>query len=171
MSTEHIHKKIRTDEYDSNAKMREPLARIENIRENSKDDHERNYLKIDEIYNDIISCDVCKMSKHDNTKPPGLMGKYRIAKHPWQMISMDLLDPFPRSRNGNTSLLVVSDWFTKYPCLIPLRNATAKNVVKNVENKIFNEFSVPHSVIMDNGSQFVRSNVFVKKVWNYSSLE
>lgn len=76
------------------------------------------------------------MSKHDNLKPPGFMGKYRVAKHPWQIISMDLLGPFPRSKNGNTSLLVISDWFTKYPRLIPLRNATAKNVVKNVESRI-----------------------------------
>lgn len=106
----------------------------------------------------IRSCDVCKMSKHDNMKPPGLMGKYRIAKHPWQMVSMDLLGPFPRSKNGNTVLLVVSDWFSKYPCLIPLRNGTAKNIVKNVENRIFTEYSVPQIVIMDNGSQFSRSN-------------
>lgn len=105
----------------------------------------------------VKGCRVCRMSKHDNVKPPGFMGKFRKARMPWQMISMDLLGPFPRSKAGNTSLLVISDWITKYPCLIPLRRAQAKDVVKNVEQKIFLEFSVPETVIMDNGSQFARS--------------
>lgn len=122
----------------------------------------------------VKGCDVCKTTKHDNVKPLGTMGKYRMSEHPWQMISMDLLGPFPRSRSGFTSLLVVSDRFTKYLCIIPLRNATAKNVVKNVETKIFNEFGVPQSVIMDNGPQFARSNAMklmlkrygIRRLWS-----
>lgn len=85
------------------------------------------------------------------------MGKYRASHTPWQMISMDLLGPFPRSRQGNSYLLVFSDWFTKYPCIIPLRSAVARNIVKHTESRIFLEYGVPQSIIMDNGSQFSRS--------------
>lgn len=106
----------------------------------------------------VKSCQTCRMVKHDNLKPFGLMGKFRNVHTPWQVISMDLLGPFPRSRQGHTSLLVFSDWLTKYPCIIPLRSATAKNVVKHTESRVFLEYGVPEAVIMDNGSQFARSN-------------
>lgn len=122
----------------------------------------------------VKDCQVCKSSKSTNTKPQGFAGRQRIALNPWQMISMDLLGPFPRSKKGFTTLLVVSDWFTKYPCLIPLRKATAKNVVDSVESNIFQQFGVPESVIMDNGPQFSRSikikgmlkKYGIKKLWN-----
>lgn len=122
----------------------------------------------------VSECTVCKMSKPNNQRPFGLYGKYREAINPWQLISMDILGPFCRSKKGNTSLLVVSDWFTKYPCLIPLRTATAKKVVEAVENRIFLEFGVPETVIMDNGGQFAKSKLMknllkkygIKRLWS-----
>lgn len=122
----------------------------------------------------VRECKVCQMSKSRNDRPAGLMGNYRPARSPWQMISMDLLGPFPRSRNGHVALLVVSDWFTKYPCLMPLRTTVAKTIVKSVEERIFLEYSVPQTVVMDNGPQFARSNEIksllqrygIKRLWN-----
>lgn len=122
----------------------------------------------------VKKCVVCRMSKHDNIKPPGLMGKFRNVHTPCQVISMDLLGPFPRSRLGHTNLLIFSDWLTKYPCIIPLRSAVAKNVVKHTESRIFLEYGVPESIIMDNGSQFARSNEIkallkkygITRLWN-----
>lgn len=106
----------------------------------------------------VKKCEICRMSKTDNIKAPGLMGKAKQAQTPWQVISMDLLGPFPRSQQGNSYLLVISDWLTKFPCIIALRTAVARNVVKYVENRIFLEYGIPQTVIMDNGSQFSRSN-------------
>lgn len=122
----------------------------------------------------IKKCQTCHMSKSTNHKPYGLFGKFREIHNPWQMVSMDLLGPFPRSKAGNTSLLVMCDWFTKYPILIPLRNATAKGVVRSMETRIFHEMGIPEYVIADNGKQFALSNEFksslkrygVKKLWN-----
>lgn len=122
----------------------------------------------------VKNCNVCKSSKSVNYKPIGLAGRYRDARNPWQLISTDLLGPFPRSKNGFTSLLVISDWFTKYPCLIPLRKAEAKHVVQAIESRIFLEFGVPESIIMDNGPQFGRSKKVkallkkygIRRLWN-----
>lgn len=122
----------------------------------------------------VKNCETCKSSKSTNSKPQGFSGRERIALNPWQLISMDLLGPFPRSKKGFTTLLVVSDWFTKYPCLVPLRTATAKAIVDSVESNVFSQFGVPESVIMDNGPQFARSNKVkamlkkygIKRLWN-----
>lgn len=103
-------------------------------------------------------CDTCRKSKTDNIKPPGMMGRFREAHTPWQLISSDLLGPFPRSKKGNCYLLLFCDWFTKYPCIIPLRNGTAKNIVSHMENRIFLEYGIPQAIIMDNAAQYSRSN-------------
>lgn len=122
----------------------------------------------------VQRCKVCKMSKSGNQKPHGLMGKFREAPQPWQLISADILGPFPRSRHGNTCLLIVSDWFTKYPCIFTLRSAPAKKVIEVLEKEVFLQYGIPQAVIMDNGPQFGRSNKMksllkkygIAKTWN-----
>lgn len=115
----------------------------------------------------VKNCVTCHMSKSTNHKPYGYFGKYREAHLPWQLISADLLGPFPRSKSGNTSLLVICDWFTKYPILVPLRKATAKNVVKSMESKVFYEHGIPEAVIVDNGKQFALSKDFKKSLKDF----
>lgn len=55
----------------------------------------------------------------------GLLGSEKIAKVLFQVISVDIMGPFPRSPKGFTYLLVVTDWFTKYKILSPMHDATA----------------------------------------------
>lgn len=109
-----------------------------------------------DVKNYIRTCDVCHMSKLTNHKPYGMFGKFREAYQPWQMISADIIGPLPRSKQGNTNLLVICDWFTEFPILIPLKKATAKNVVKNIESRAFHDYGIPEVVIMDNGRQFTK---------------
>lgn len=94
------------------------------------------------------------------------MGKYKVASRPWQIISLDLMGPFPRSKSGNKYLLVICDWFSKYPCLFPIQEATSKKVVNILENNIFLEYGLPEIVIADNGKQFT-SNDFKKLLQSY----
>lgn len=61
----------------------------------------------------VRKCVICATCKTDNLPQAGLMGNYRNIKHPFQLISADLLGPYPRSRLGNQYVLVVTDWFTK----------------------------------------------------------
>lgn len=74
---------------------------------------------------------------------------------PFQCISVDLMSPFPRSARGNTMLLVVCIWFSKFVLVQPLRKATAKCVCKFLENQVFLLFGVPQICIVDNGPQFI----------------
>lgn len=102
----------------------------------------------------VKSCEKCKEIKQPTTKRSGLMGKFKIASKPFQMISMDLLGPLPRSTQQNSFILVICDWVTKWCMLFPIRHATASKVVDLAENHWFNIFGVPETIIMDNGKQF-----------------
>jgi transposase InsO family protein len=107
-----------------------------------------------DIHNYINKCQVCKAIKPTNYVTTPTMGKQRIANRPWEMVSTDFMGPFPRSKRGNTMLLVITDQFSKFPLLFPLREANQKTLIKIVEENLFFHYGVPSVLISDNGSQF-----------------
>lgn len=125
-----------------------------------------------DVVRHIRACKICAACKADNFPQAGLMGNYRNINYPFQLISADLLGPYPRSKNGARHLLVVIDWFTKFVLVHPLSNPTAKSITKFLENQVFLIFGVPQIVSVDNGPQFL-SNEFkslcksynVQKIW------
>lgn len=62
----------------------------------------------------VKKCDICLQSKPQSKQQYGLMGKAKTSTRPWEVISMDLMGPLPRSTKGNDMLFVVCDHFTKY---------------------------------------------------------
>lgn len=102
----------------------------------------------------IRACQVCGAQKMPNTARMGLMGREKSVDWPFQIIGMDLIGPFPLSKRRNRWILVISDWFSKFTLLFPLRNAKATNIEKIVENDVFLMFGVPQFIICDNGAQF-----------------
>lgn len=107
----------------------------------------------------VNGCDVCSAYKHSQDRTPGLLGSPKVCSRPFEMLSVDLCGPFPRSRAGYTSLLVVVCCFTKYCVLFPLRRAIGKNIVKCLEESVFLAHGVPRTVVMDNGTQFTGKEV------------
>lgn len=114
----------------------------------------------------VKRCRVCTSQKISNLPRIGRMGEEKNVQFPWQIISIDLMGPFPRSSKGNTHLLVVGDWMTKYTLLFPLKKATAENIVKYLENDVFLVFGVPQFILCDNGTQFA-GTVFKKLIDEY----
>lgn len=116
----------------------------------------------------VRNCKMCSAQKPINHSKFGLMGSEKVVRFPWQVIALDLLGPLPRSSSGYQYLLVVSDWFTKYPVLFPLRNAKSQNIVKHLENDVFLVYGVPQTIICDNGRQLVSKEI-KKLVLDYGS--
>jgi transposase InsO family protein len=113
------------------------------------------------MYKDVVefvkACDVCAAYKHSQKPTAGLMGQPKVCHRPWQVVSIDLVGPLPRSRSGFTFLFVVTCCFSKYTLLFPLRRATSAWVAKHFENHVILEHGVPETVIADNGVQFTGS--------------
>lgn len=119
-----------------------------------------------EIKEYIRSCSVCKASKPLNVSSRAPMGHPKVANFPFQVISMDFVGVLPRSRNGNTVLFVVSDWYSKFVFLHPMRSADTSRMCEFIEKHVFLKFGVPQIVISDNGSQFI-SKEFQNFLQNY----
>nr|KYP46598.1 Pol polyprotein [Cajanus cajan] len=68
---------------------------------------------------------------------------------------MDILRPFPPAKGQLKFPLVVVDYFTKWIEACPLAKITTENVQKFTWKNIIYRFGIPHSLITDNGRQFI----------------
>lgn len=101
----------------------------------------------------IGNCETCAKFKVSQSLPAGLMGQHREVTRPWQIISLDLMGPFPKSKRCNTMLLVVTCWFSKFVLLFPLRTGKADKIC-SIMNDQFLLYGAPEYIICDNGKQF-----------------
>lgn len=85
----------------------------------------------------VTGCEKCKAIKYPNMNLVSPMGKSKEYSEPWQMISIDFTGPFPRSKRGNTTLLVVTDWLSKFSLIKPMRNMLTGPTVKFLEEEVF----------------------------------
>lgn len=122
---------------------------------------------LQEVKHHVQKCESCAKHKVSQQLPAGLMGRHREVQFPWQIISLDLMGPFPKSRNCNTMLLVITCWFSKFVLLFPLRTGKADKICEIVE-KQFLLFGAPQAIICDNGKQF-NSQVFKEMANKYNT--
>ena len=76
---------------------------------------------------------------------------------PWSFViwGMDIIDPFSPGKGQTKFLLVGVDYFTKWIEVEPLASISAKNVQNFVWKSIVCLFGVSHTIITDNGRQFI----------------
>ncbi|CAH1379312.1 unnamed protein product [Tenebrio molitor] len=115
----------------------------------------------------ISKCRTCASVKVERRLPTGLMGTRPRITRPWQLVSADLFGPLPRSTNGHEYVLVIVDYFSKFPLFVPMRQVTARKVIAEIEERVFLLFGVPEIMIVDNGVQFGRSREFNQFLENY----
>ena len=106
----------------------------------------------------VRSCEICQQFKAPNQKPGGLMHPI-VVNETWNTVGIDLTGPLPKTRSGNTFILVIIDYFTKWVELFPLADTKAKTIAKIFVDEVLCRFGFPVRVISDNGAQFV-SNIF-----------
>lgn len=120
----------------------------------------------------IFNCKICAAQKSNHLGRAGLMGSEKEVNFPFECVSLDILGPLPTSRNGYQYVVVVTDWFTKFVLLQPLRKASAKLIIKFLREQVFSIFGVPRILMADNGSQFIArefkdylTGLGIKNVW------
>lgn len=115
----------------------------------------------------IQRCHVCLGTKPLQQAPAGkMLSQQPTATRPWQVISVDIVGPLPRSTSGYCYIFSVCDVFSKFCLFFPLRSATAASVVKWLEDHVLLVYGIPKKVIVDNGPQF-RSHLFRSTLSGY----
>jgi len=76
-----------------------------------------------------------------------------------QKIFIDYVGKLPRSKIGNTAILVCVYAFSKFVWLVPVKEATTWTTIKALNGSIFCSFSVPEVLVSDKAPCFT-SRVF-----------
>ena len=71
-----------------------------------------------------------------------------------ERIAIDLTGPLPRTRAGNTSIMVVADYFTKWVEAFALPDQTAETVAKTLVEQVVTRFGTPLEIHTDQGREF-----------------
>lgn len=115
----------------------------------------------------VNRCEVCLKTKPLQRASAGqMLSQQPTASRPFQILSIDLVGPLPRSNSGYSYVLSVHDVFSKYPLFFPLRSATTKTVLRWLEDHVILVYGIPEKIIADNGPQF-RSKVFQETLQGY----
>ncbi|KAM7290029.1 uncharacterized protein ISCGN_030157 [Ixodes scapularis] len=81
------------------------------------------------------------------------------SHYPWEIVACDIVGPLSRSPRGNQYLLVITDHFSKWVDLYPLRKLVSERIWEKLLDT-FLRFGTPKCLVSDNASYFT-SKVFV----------
>ena len=99
------------------------------------------------------ACTVCATRKNAGRKQRAAMRRYD-AGFPMEEIAIDLMGPFPESKQGNKYVLVVVDAFSKWMEAYPIPNIQAEVVAEKLVLEFLSRFGMPRQIKSDRGRQF-----------------
>ena len=85
-----------------------------------------------DVVHHCTHCLKYKVSKAPPSKPAPLQPV--ISSKPWELVAVDILK-VPRSAEGNQYLLVVQDYFSKWPFARAIADQTAERIVQVLRDK------------------------------------
>ncbi|GFX00478.1 retrovirus-related Pol polyprotein from transposon 412 [Trichonephila clavipes] len=100
------------------------------------------------------SCDACSARKGPKIRSRGRLHRYNVGA-PFERIAFDILGPLPRTASGNKYLLVVMDYFTKWPEVYPIPDQEAHTIAEAVVQHWISRYGVPLQLHSDHGRNFV----------------
>jgi transposase InsO family protein len=108
-------------------------------------------------YNDVKewcrNCATCAVRKSPPAKPRAPLEPI-VTGYPMQLVAMDIVGPFPESTRGNSYILVVADYFTRYTEAYAIPNQEASTVANKLVDEFFFRFSPPEQLHSDQGRNF-----------------
>jgi Integrase zinc binding domain/Integrase core domain len=81
------------------------------------------------------------------------------AEAPFERIGIDFVGPLPETEEGNRYILVMVDYFTKWPEVRATKRADAKTVVKFLYEEVICRHGPPVHIHSDRGTHFVNQLV------------
>ncbi|GFX48509.1 retrovirus-related Pol polyprotein from transposon 412 [Trichonephila clavipes] len=102
---------------------------------------------------------MCQINNYKNALPAGRLIPI-VSNYPNEIVTLDLLGPYPVSRvRRNRYVLVITDHFSKWAEIIPLKKASARVIADNFFDNYISRFGAPIKLMSDDGPQFI-SDIF-----------
>lgn len=101
----------------------------------------------------VRGCMICASTKSGAIQGAAPL-RPRPPKEPWEVISVDILGPYPLTRMGNRYAIIATDLLSKWVEIKPVKNSTTKTVIRFIEEEVCARWGYPKTIITDNGPQF-----------------
>lgn len=99
------------------------------------------------------TCITCQARHGPRTRQKSRLQTYNVGA-PFERVAIDILGPLPKTARDHQYILVVMDYFTKWPEAIPLPNQTAETVAEACVQHVFSRFGCPLQLHSDQGRNF-----------------
>ena len=106
-----------------------------------------------DVRNWCKTCGTCGQRRHPVPRNRAQLWTISVG-YPMQMVSTDILGPFPVSESGNSYILVAMDYFTRWDAAYPIPNQEAGTITKKLTDEMFLWFLPPEQLHSDQGRQF-----------------
>ena len=93
------------------------------------------------------SCELCARYKRGRAPKQGLMQPIPVGE-PFEIVSLDVTGPHPKSSRGHVYILTVMDQFTKWA------NQEASTIGRILMDQVFSRLGMPKQILTDQGSNF-----------------
>src|SRR5512138_183835 len=114
------------------------------------------YQDVENYVKECVDCATAKGAPPAQGPSPGNV----TPEYPFHVISMDFVIPLPKSRQGNTALLLFQDAFSGYVLGKAMKDTTAQDVAEAYEEVVFQRFGASSKIRHDRDPRFM-SEVFV----------
>ena len=106
-----------------------------------------------DVYNWCQTCSTCATRKNPSQRQRSSLGTI-LAGYPTQVMAVDIVGPLPESDRGNSYIMVVGDYFTRWMEAFPIPNQEAATVAEKLIDEVFLRFSISEQLHSDQGRQF-----------------
>ena len=121
-----------------------------------------------DVCNWCQTCPTCATRKTPAPRQHATLGTIS-AGYPTQIMAVDLLGPLTESEEGNSYIMVVGDYFTRWMEAFPIPNQEAATVAEKLVNEVFMQFSIPEQLHSDQGRQF--ESKLIAKICHLLNIE
>ena len=99
----------------------------------------------------ISECSQCQQRKAPNPAAQAPLGTV-VAKHPFDILSWDILGPLPLTNQGNKYILVVTDLFSKWTEAFALKTTDSETLARVLVDEVICRYGMPSTLHSDQGA-------------------
>lgn len=101
----------------------------------------------------VQTCDICEEKKQPQSRKRHTMKSYIMGAR-FERVASDIAGPFPQTDRGNSYIVVVEDYFTKFIEVYPIENIEAETVANVLLKGWIKRYGCPIEIHTDQGTQY-----------------
>lgn len=101
----------------------------------------------------INCCPECVLTKQPNGIQRWKLQPIEPGRRPFEVVNVDHLGPYVRSKSGNAYIIVIIDNLTKYVKLFSVKDTGARTLIKAIKSFVL-MFGLPKRIISDRGTAY-----------------